>query len=125
MDGLQRFDALELVPQSPSLQPQFVVHLEIHPELDGRTEVPGEPDGRAGCDPALAVHDLVDPARRHPDGGGEAASVGAGARRCSRRGGRLRGWRVRAWSSAVAPSSCAPRPGGANGHGLESGTPSA
>ena len=49
------------------------MHLEIHPELGGSTEVPGEPDGRAGCDPALAVHDLVDPARRHPDGGGEAA----------------------------------------------------
>ena len=72
MDGFQRFDALEPVLQSPPFRPQFVVHLEIHPELGGSTEVPGEPDGRAGCDPALAVHDLVDPARRHPDSDGEA-----------------------------------------------------
>ena len=72
MDGFQRFDALEPVLQSPPFRPQFVVHLEIHPELGGSTEVPGEPDCHAGCDPALAVHDLVDPARRHPNGGGEA-----------------------------------------------------
>lgn len=48
--------------------PQFVVGPQVHPELLGSSEIPGEPDRGVRADTPLAVHDLVDPSRRNPDG---------------------------------------------------------
>ncbi|NYI93196.1 hypothetical protein HNR02_006571 [Amycolatopsis endophytica] len=50
---------------------QVVPGLEAHPELVGRAEEPGQPQRGVRGDGALAVHDLVDPARRYVDEHGQ------------------------------------------------------
>ena len=51
---------------------EVVAGLQVHPEPFGGAEVACEPEGGIGADATLAVHDLVDASRRHPDGNGEA-----------------------------------------------------
>src|SRR5699024_7997023 len=60
-----------LVAHRPTLEPQLVVRLQVHPQLLGGPEVSSETDRRIRGDPPLAVHDLVDPAWWHTDGHGK------------------------------------------------------
>lgn len=46
---------------------EVVTGLQVDPEALTRAEIPCEPQRRVGADPALAMNDLVDPARRDAD----------------------------------------------------------
>ncbi len=69
--GPERLDSVNPVAQGTPLDPQFIVGLQVHPELFGGAEVPRQPNRRVCGDPPLAVHDLVDSARRHTDRNGQ------------------------------------------------------
>jgi hypothetical protein len=45
---------------------EFVVRLEIHPELRRRSEIPGKTERSVGSDGALAANDVVDPGDGNP-----------------------------------------------------------
>jgi hypothetical protein len=65
---LKRVILSEAVP----LDLDLVAALEVQPEPFAGAEVPGESECGVGGDAALAVHDLVDPPRRHTDGHSDA-----------------------------------------------------
>lgn len=46
---------------------QFVVRLQVQPELRGSSEKPAQPDGRVRCDSALTQDYFVDSPGRHAD----------------------------------------------------------
>src|SRR5690349_3867597 len=62
---LERLDGVELRLDLVLFDVQVVLILQIEPELGGGAEVLAQAQGRVGSDRALAMHDLVDPARRH------------------------------------------------------------
>lgn len=51
--------------QSVAFDLQVIARLHVQPELRRGAEVPAESQRRVGRDPTLAVHDLIDTARRH------------------------------------------------------------
>jgi hypothetical protein len=54
-------------PESVFLDLEVVARLQVHPEPLGSSEETSQPKRGIGADPPLAVHDLVDPPRRHRD----------------------------------------------------------
>ena len=61
----------EPAKQSPLLDLELVMGLEIHPESICRPEVPGRSESGVCRDSTLRVQDLVDPSRGHADGLGQ------------------------------------------------------
>lgn len=80
--GGKWFDLVECARESVAFDFELVAALEVEPEPIAGAEVPGEPQCCVGGDPALAVHDLVDAARRYTDGDGDAV-LGDAELRCS------------------------------------------
>ena len=59
---------------------EIVVHLETQPEAGGIAKEPGQPQSGVGRDRALAVNELVDPARGHPKPGAQPVLADAQGR---------------------------------------------
>src|SRR5215470_5381442 len=60
-------DVVERGAEAITFDLQVVATLEIKPEPLGCAEVASQPQCGVGADPALAVHDRVDPAGRYPN----------------------------------------------------------
>jgi len=72
LSGHQRVDLLESVTEMILLHLQVVAGLEIEPEAVAGAEVAGQAErGVSGHSPR-AMHDLVDPTRRHPNVDGKS-----------------------------------------------------
>src|ERR1700722_17773018 len=63
----ERADAVEFGAESVLLGLQVIAGLQVQPEPLGSAEVPGQPQRGVRGDPALAVHDLVNPPGRDND----------------------------------------------------------
>lgn len=69
--GGEGLDLVKGVAEPVALDFELVAALQVQPEPFAGAEVPGETQGRVGGDAALAVNDLVDPARGHADRDGD------------------------------------------------------
>jgi len=70
--GFERLDPFEGVAEVILLDFGVKAGLEVEPEAVGGAEVAGQSECGVGRDPALAVDDLVGPARGHADRDGES-----------------------------------------------------